>query len=402
MIKRYFFPILLFLVLGAALWVVLRPPRITVDLGRVERGDIRVTVDEDGRTRVRERYVVTTPLAGRMDRIALNEGDDIRRGETILVRLDASDPSLLDARTTAELEARVRAAQAAMDRMSAQRIAASAAMEFAQTEAMRVETASRDRAVAPREIDDANLAVTLRTQEAHAAEFAVQIAKFELEQAQAALGHASPRADDSSWTLAIPSPIDGRVLRVLRDSAGFVGAGTPLLEVGDPQDLEIEVDVLSADAVRVRPGAPVRIERWGGGEALSGIVRTVEPSGFTKISALGVEEQRVNVIIDFAGDPAARRALGDGFRIEASITVEERWNVLRAPTGAFFRYGGRWCAYRRDGERAVRVAVDLGARTDHFVEVLGGIDDGAEVVLYPSDRIQDGVRVVGAEAPGAP
>jgi HlyD family secretion protein len=403
-LRRYLLPALVVLALAVAAAIALRPAPVPVDTAPVTRSRLVVTVDDDGKTRVRERYVVFTPLAGRLERIALDAGDPIKAGETILAALEPSDPALLDARTVAEAEARVKSAEAQLQRSSAQRIAAVAALEFAQNELIRRTRAGQGGAATEREVEDAALLVTLRTQEHRAAEFAEQVAQFEIDQARAALlrTRAAPAApgDSPDWRFTIPAPIDGRVLRVLRDSAGFVAAGTPLLEIGDPRDLEFEIDVLSDAAVKIRPGAPVIIERWGGETPLKGHVRTIEPSGFTKISALGVEEQRVNIIGDFDDPPDKRPALADGFRIEARIVVEDVEHALVAPSGAFFRHAGGWAAYRVERDRARLVPVTLGRRNDRDVEVLSGLDENDELILYPSDRVEESVRI--RRRPAAP
>lgn len=395
-LRRHLLPALVVVALLVAAAIALRPAPVPADTARAARSGFLVTVDDDGKTRVRERYIVFTPLAGRLERITLDAGDPIVLGETILAVIEPSDPALLDSRALAEAEARVRAAEAQLQRASAQRVAAVAALEFFQNELVRRTRAGEGGAATEREIEDAALLVTLRTQERRAAEFAEQVAQFEIDQARAALLRTragSDQAGGADWRFTIPSPIDGRVLRVLRDSAGLVAAGAPLLEIGDPTDLEFEVDVLSDAAVKIRAGAPVIIERWGGEAPLRGRVRTVEPSGFTKVSALGVEEQRVNVIGDFEDPPAQRPALADGFRIEARIVVDEVENALVAPSGAFFRKGGDWAVYRVVDGRARLVQVRLGRRNDRDVEVLEGLGENDELVLYPSDRVEEGARL---------
>jgi HlyD family secretion protein len=256
----------------------------------------------------------------------------------------------------------------------------------------------RDAAATAREVQEARTAVTMRSEAVRAATFARDIAAFEFEQAKAALirslpsTSAEPDAGDQTGSqFRIVAPIQGAVLRVLRESAGFVAPGTPLLEIGDSTDLEIEVDVLSEDAVRIRPGARVLIEDWGGPRPIEARVRLIEPSAFTKISALGVEEQRVNVIIDFTDSMQGLPSLGDGYRVQARIVIDERENVLRVPTGALFRHGGKWAAFVASDGRAARRDVEIGQRNDTAAEVLRGLSLGDVVVMYPSDRVVDGV-----------
>lgn len=392
-LRKFFLPVLVIVVLFGALAMALRRAPARVDLAKVSRSTLIVTVDEDGRTRVKDRYVVFTPLAGRMERIPLKSGDAIDAGKTILASIEPSDPALLDARAQAETEARVKAAEAALARAEPQVRAANASLELAQVEFERIREAQAANAMSDIELDQKRLTVVMRKEEASAATFARQIAAFELEQAKAALVRTHADGTQDAIKFQIPAPITGRILRVLRDSAGAVASGTPLLEVGDTSRLEIEVDVLSQDAVRIPAGAQVIIERWGGDAPLRGRVRLVEPSGFLKISALGVEEQRVNIIIDFLDEPAARAALGDGYRVEARIIVDEVRDALICPSGALFRSAGGWAAFKVEGGTARLTPVTIGRRNDREVEVLKGLSENDEVVVYPSDRVEDGAPV---------
>lgn len=379
--------------IGWALW----PAPVAAELATVERGPMRVTVDEDGRTRIKERYVVSAPLAGRLARVALQEGDAVIAGQTILAAIDPSDPALLDPRSLAEGEARVKAAEAALDRAGAALARADAANELAQSELKRVREAQDRGAAVAHELEEKAAEAVIRAEERRAAEFAREIARFELEQARAAVMHTAPGEDSAGWRFEIAAPVSGRVLRVIQESAGVVQAGSPLIEVGDPADLELVVDVLSSDAVPIRPGAPAILEQWGGDHPLQGRVRLVEPAAFTKISALGVEEQRVNVVIDFADPPDARAGLGDGFRIEARIVVWEEPLVVKVPTGALFRDAESWGVFAVDGGRARARPVTVGRRNGAEAQIVSGMAEGETVVVYPSDRVRDGVRVAARE-----
>ncbi len=386
-----------------ALW----PRPVNVDMAEVVRGPLEVTVDEDGVTRIKEKYVVSAPLAGRMARVTLKEGDPVTAGETVLAAIYATPPSLLDPRTRAEAEARIRAAEAALDRARAEVAATSAAYELAQSELARVRAAAERQAATEKELEQAVAAEMMRRQELRAAEFARDIATFEVELAKAALMHADEEQPDVRFE--IHAPVSGRVLRVLQESAAVVQPGTPLIEVGDPSDLEIVVDVLSRDAVAIRPGAPVIIEQWGGDQPLHGRVRVIEPAAFLKISALGVEEQRVNVIVDFTdlpapgndegdgegdGDPAASHSgLGDAYRIEARILVWSEPDVLKVPTGALFRHAESWAVYVVEDGKARRRDVTLGRRSGTEAQVVSGLSAGERVILYPSDQVSDGASV---------
>jgi HlyD family secretion protein len=384
--------------LGYAFW----PEPIEVDLATVDRGLVRVTVDEDGKTRIREKYVVSAPLFGRLLRINMDAGDPVEAGKTLLATIEPPDPVLLDARTVAQAEARVKAAEAALKKMEPQLEAVRDAQAYAESELVRLRRAAT--AISQSDLENAELLYRQRSEELRSMRIQEEIAQFELEQAEAALLRTRPRENDSlpsengsnvngGWTFTIYAPITGRVLRVLQESAAVVSAGTPLLELGDPTDLEVEIDVLSRDAVKIKPDALVLFEHWGGDGPLHGRVRLVEPSGFTKISTLGVEEQRVNVIVDLVDPPAARTELGDGFRVEARVVIDEAKNVLRVPTSALFRLGGRSAVFRVVDGVVQQQIVEIGRQNGLMAEVLGGLSEGDVVVIHPSDQVDEGVRV---------
>ncbi len=388
--------LLIALLAGAGLLVLaFRPQPIGVDLAPVARGSLRVTVDEDGKTRIKERYVVSSPLAGRLLRIEMEPGDEVARGSSLLAVLEPRDPTLLDARELAAASARVRAQQSARDRSKAEVERTRAAMEFAESDLARSRKAAERRVISQEGIERALLFHRQAQESFRAARFAEDMAQYELELAQAALvvaqGDDQDEREDSHFE--IYSPIDGRVLRVLQESSTVVNAGAELLEVGDPTDLEIEVDVLSSDAVKIPPGARVSLEQWGGPEPLQGKVLLVEPSAFTKISALGVEEQRVNVIIELDEPYAKRPSLGDAFRVEARIVVWESSQVLKVPTSALFRTGQDWTVFVVRKGRATLRQVEIGQRNDLEAEVISGLEEGEQVILHPSDKLRDGVRV---------
>jgi HlyD family secretion protein len=380
----------------AGLVYAMMPQPVGVDVATVSRGPLRVTVDEDGQTRIRERYVISSPLSGQLWRIELEPGDEVQAGRTSVAHIEPTDPDLLDPRARAESEARVKAAKAKLEQTVPQRESAVAQLEHARREFDRIQKLhGLDRAT-DAERDEADLALRTATENLKAARFGEEIARFELDLAQAALLRTRPAEDypnDDAWQLEIISPIAGRVLKVMQESATVVTAGTPLIELGDPADLEVVVDVLSADAVRIQPGDPVLLEHWGGDEPLRGTVRLVEPSGFLKISALGVEEQRVNVIIDLDDPRAEWESLGDAFRVEARVIVWEEPDVLQVPLGALFRSEGEWSVFVVRGEKVVLVPVEVGRRTGLAAQILSGLDEGERVVVHPSDQVADGAEV---------
>lgn len=386
-----------------ALVLAFIPDPVAVDLASIGSGDIEVTVDEDGRTRLKDRYGVSAPLAGRLLRIELREGDPVEAGRTVLARIEPVPPSLLDARAQAESQGRVRAAEAAVGRAEPVLAQAQAELDLARREFERMHEAGVRGGATTTEVDRAEVLVRQREEARRAAAFALDIATYELEVARAALlrtRDAEPGGDPES-RFEVLSPISGRVLRVARQSAGVVSPGEALLEVGDPSDLEIEVDVLSVDAVRIREGARATIEHWGGDGVLQAHVRLIEPSAFTKVSALGVEEQRVNAILDFVGGPETRVGLGDGFRVETRIVVAEGRGVRLVPVSALFRAGDDWAVFVERGGRAMTRIVTLGLVNTQHAEVLDGLEVDERVVLYPSDRVSQGVRIK-PRAGGAP
>lgn len=370
------------------------PQPAEVEIARVERGPLEVTVNEDGKTRIKERYLVVAPLGGELLRVRIHAGDPVRAGETILAAIQPSDPTLLDARALAEAEARVKAAEARLQHAQALSERAAASYSQANTRYTRIEKLLPSGAASRDEYDIALHGLRAATEDVHAGEFAVKIAEYELELAHAALIRTRANDPQSGNRLEIRSPIDGEVLRVIRESGGMVAPGAQLMELGDPRDLEVEIDVLSADAVRIPPGAEVRLEHWGSAKPLAARVRLVEPQAFLKVSALGVEEQRVNVIADFIDPPETRARLGDAYRVEAKIVVWKGDDVLKVNAGALFRRDAGWAVYRIVDGQAALTKVEVGRTSGLETQIAGGLKAGDEVVAYPSDQIRDGVRVL--------
>ncbi len=377
------------------------PDPLPADFAPVERGSLRVTIDEEGETRVRDRFVVSAPLAGRVLRIELEPGDPITAGDTVLATFQPTDPVLLDARSRAEAEARVKAAQAAIGRAEADLDRARAELKKSEADLDRAHRLATEEIVSAEQLEAAELDYDTRQKAARAAEFAVRTSRYDLEVARASLvepglpqrGTSGKLEGGAREPIIIRSPIDGTVLRRLRESESVVPAGEPLLEVADPEDLEIVSDLLSTDAVKVRRGQTVLIEQWGGDVPLAGVVRRVEPSGFMKISALGVEEQRVNVIVDFEDPREAWQALGDGFRVEVRIVTWEEDDVLIVPTSSLFRHGEGWAVFAVEAGTAALREVEVGSRNGLAAQVLDGLEAGGQVSVHPSGSIEDGVKV---------
>jgi HlyD family secretion protein len=366
-----------------------------VDLATVERGPLQVSVSDDGETRVRDMFVVSAPLAGHMRRIELEAGDSVAAGETIVARIEPTDPSFLDRRSEAEVRAGIRASEAARAHAAAELRRAQAERDFAVTELKRYEGLAASHTVSQNDLESARRRARTAEAAVDEAVAGLRVSESELERAKARLmapGRNGDRSADCDC-VTVKSPVSGRVLQVLAESEGVVASGAPLVEIGDPGKLEIVTDLLSTDAVKVRTGQRALIESWGGDHALEGVVRRVEPYGFTKISALGVEEQRVKVVIDLA-EPAERwRHLGHGYRVEPRIVLWESKDVLKVPLSSLFRQGGDWAVFvSRDG-RARLQTVTIGNMNGIDAEVLKGVAAGDAVVVHPSDRVSDGARI---------
>jgi HlyD family secretion protein len=372
-----------------------RPRAVSVDVGPITRGNLLVTVEDEGKTRVHDIYVISAPVTGRMRRIDLHVGDPVVASQTVVAEIEPVDPSFLDPRSEAEAEANVRAAQAAETEARADVERAQAELDFAHRTFDRARELIERELIAQAELDEAERSYRTQRATLMTAQAALDRRAYELERARAQL--LSPVESQSNRgdcaCIELRSPVDGEVLQLLAQSEAVVTAGTPLVDVGNPRDLEIVVDLLSADAVKVEAGQPVIIDGWGGERALEGRVRLVEPYGYTKISALGIEEQRVNVIIDITSPRAEWGRLAHGYQIDARIVLEERDNVLKVPLTALFRDGADWAVFLNQEGKARLIHVTLGSRTEIEAEILDGLDEGDSVILHPSDRVADGVRV---------
>lgn len=370
------------------------PRPIGVDVREVTRAPLSVTVTEEGKTRVIDRYLVSAPIDGYARRIELEVGDAVTAGQA-LVHLDPMRSATLDPRSRAEAQAGVTAAQAALSAANEAVVAVTAEADRARNEYERLRRLAAQGLVSQNELDAAR--ADWRSSEARqrSAEFNVEVTRGQLEVARAALDYAavSPSDNDAHQSVTVTAPVDGRVLKVIRESEGTVRQGQDLLEVGNPAALEVEVELLSQDAVKLRPGMPVRLLRWGGPEALEAAVRRIEPTGFTKVSALGVEEQRVLVICDLLSPLEEWQALGDGYRVEAEFVIWEEDDVLQVPTSALFRHGQDWAVFLLLDGRATIATVTLGERSGLAAQINGGVEEGQQVIIYPGDRVHEGARV---------
>ena len=381
--------VLLALLATLVAWA-LRPQPVSVELAEVTRGVFEQTVSDDGKTRVRERYTVFAPLAGRVERIRLKAGDAVERGQVVALLMPVA-PALLDARTARELQSRVGAAEAQLQRSRAEVARVMAQRDQAQADFERQVKLWKEGFLSATAREQAELALRTADRTHDAAKFAVDAAGHELDQARAA--RARYRSGDGGSKWEVISPVKGSVLKVVQESEGAVTLGAPLLELADARSLEAVVDVLSQESVAIRPGMPARLELGRGVAPLAARVRLVEPAAFTKISALGVEEQRVNVILDFAEPLDRIQTIGDGFRVEAAIVTHRVADAVKVPVGALFRDGEGWAVFAVEGGRAVKRAVKATQRNSAEAMVEDGPRPGDRVVVYPSDALRDGSRI---------
>jgi HlyD family secretion protein len=384
------------LIVGAALAWSFWPRPVEVELARVGRGPMRVEVSDEARTRIREIYQLAAPVGGRLLRIEVHPGDSVEGGRTKVAELEPIAPAFLDSRTRNQALAAIRAAEANRSLAEAEVTRARAARNFAASELKRAVTLGQSSAISKSDLERAQLADDTAAAQLATAEAAVRARHFELEAARAALIEPDAGGKGVSNRIGVIAPISGRVLKVTRESEAPVPAGTTILEIGDPRRLEIVADLVSEDAVKVHEGDSARITDWGGDGALNARVRRIEPSGFTKVSALGVEEQRVNILLDFTDPPARWARIADGFRVFVHIAVWQSGNVLQVPGAALFRQGKGWAVFAVKDGHAVLTTVRIGHSNDEVSEVLGGLRPGDAVIAHPSDRVADGARVIPA------
>lgn len=390
----------LFLGLAYAFW----PKPAYVDMGEAHRSAMVMTIDEEARTRVRDAYVVSAPIAGRLMRIDVEPGDSVTGGESVIARMLPAAPSAIDIRTREQARASVSAAQAGLRVARADLNSAMASQDLADAQIARTRTlaatgtvsqaaldqARREKRAADASVDTARAAISMR--EAELASARAQLIEFS--DAPGVTGPAGGGDDSQGHAIPLHAPISGRILRVMQESETTVAAGQPVLEIGDiSNDLEVVAELISTDAVQVKTGDRVIIDNWGGDEALNGVVERVEPWGFTKFSALGVEEQRVNTIIRFTDPLSARTSLGHGYRVEARIVIWEDDNALTVPSSALFRHDGGWAVFTAKGGKALMTPVEIGHNNGQLAEIISGLSAGATLILYPGPGLNAGQSV---------
>jgi HlyD family secretion protein len=369
------------------------PGPVEVDVAKAGRGPLSVYIEEEGKTRVKDRFVISSPVAGYLKRIVLEVGDGVKKGQVVF-EIAPLRSTVLDPRSRAEAEARVKAAEARLHAAKEEAEAASSDAAYAEKELERIQGLFESGYTSKDTLDLKETNARQARANLKSSKFAVDVAAHELEAARTALRYSAAEATDKPLkNVPVKTPVEGRVLKVLKKSEGVVVAGEAILEVGDPRALEVEVDVLSEDSVRISSGTRVLFERWGGEAPLEGRVKLIEPVGFTKVSALGIEEQRVLVISDFASPSAQWERLGDGYRVEARFMLWEGQDVLQVPQSAIFRHGGGWAVFIIENKRARLRPVELGHKSGLRAEILSGLEGGEEVINHPDNSIEDNTRV---------
>lgn len=384
--------VLAILVVGVLL-IAFRPKPIAVDLAEVREQEVRITVSDEGNAEVREVYRISAPVAGRLLRVKGEVGDIVIAGTTELARIEPAAPVFLDVRTEAEARAALEAARASNSLAAAEWERAQAELEFAGVELDRSRSLFAKGTIAKQKLDDAEREHRVAGADLLTAQARLDQRMHEFEVAKARLVSPAARAEDRKdcECLVLRAPVDGEILRVLEESEITLEAGAGIVEIGDPRNLQIVVDLLSEDAVRVVPGLNATIDGWGGAP-LKAIVRRIEPYGYTKVSALGIDEQRVDVLLDLIDPPESWSRLGHGYRVDVSIILQEL-NALAVPIGAIYREGKDWATFVIEDGRARQKMIELGSRNAEVAEVVSGLSRGDQVILYPSDQVTDGIRI---------
>ena len=379
-----------------ALYYVFRADPIPVDTGSILRAPMRVTIDEEGVTSVRELYVVSAPVGGRVRRLDLKVGDRVVEKRNLVASIEPASPAFLDERSRRSARAMFHAAQAGAALATAKLNSANAELEYAQTDFKRAETLARRETVSQKTLDQARLEVAMRKAAVDSAKAELMVREQELESARANMIEPGliPEGTSGLCCVQVMAPATGQIIKVHSESEKVIAQGTPILEIGDPKDLEIIVELLSSDAVKLKVGAPAEIVQWGGNWPLKARIRRIEPTAFTKVSALGIDEQRVKVHLDI-DDPHERwKLLGHDYRVYAKIELWSGTDVVQVPLSALFRKGNEWSVYvERDGTAELRT-IRIGARNDLTAQIIEGLQPDEKVVLHPSDRIADGVRII--------
>ena len=369
------------------------PTALLVDTAVIRKGPMKVTIEEQGKTRVIDRFVISAPVSGFMRRTVFRVGDRVNKGQ-IVIELEPLRSTVLDPRARAEAQARVAAASAVLEAAQAKAKVSAADAELARKDYQRKHKLYKSKLISLGELDAARARLRKTAAILRSSKFAVKVAGFELQAAQTTLEYSAVgETPGAKQNVKIRAPVSGQILKIRNRSEGVVKSGQPLMEIGDPSALEVVIDVLSVDAVRLKPGTRIRFIRWGGQHTLDGVVRRIEPVGFTKLSALGVEEQRVFVVADIVSPHQLWSRLGDGYTVDASFIIWRGNSVLQVPASAIFRHQGHWALYRIVDGRAVLTLVRIGRRSGLAVEIQSELKPGTLVVKHPDNKVSEGVRL---------
>ncbi|MBM4313559.1 MAG: HlyD family efflux transporter periplasmic adaptor subunit [Deltaproteobacteria bacterium] len=392
-VRRKLFVIGIILIVVSATIYGFIPKAVDVDLAEVSRGPLQVTIEEEGRTRLKERFVLSAPTAGYMRRIGVKVGDSVQKGQIVAV-LEPVRSQALDPRSRAEAEATVSAAQAGLNAAMEKERAATADADYIEKRLERMTSLYAKGSIAKDQLDQIQSEAKKARAVQGAAKAAVDVSRAELERIKKTLQDFAPNGiTEKRDAMSVSSPVDGSVFRIYRESEGTVNVGEPLMDIGNVKNLEVRVDLLSSDAVKIKKGTGVLFKRWGGEGTLTGKVRVVEPAGFTKVSSLGVEEQRVLVIADMTSPPDLWRVLGDGYRLEAHFVVWEGKEILQVPASSLFRSGTKWAVFLEDNGKARQRIVEIGQRNGLTAEIISGLKEKERVVTHPDDSIGDGTPI---------
>ena len=373
----------------------LLPSPIYVDVSKIKKGDFVVTIDDEGKTQLKDVYTVSAPVAGRVRRIGIEAGDPVIANTTVLALFQPNDPVMLDVRSRTEAEASVKSAKAAVELAEAEQLRAEAQLEFSEIELNRGIPLAKQGTISKATLDQRELTVKTALAQLSQASASLNKTRADLEFAKARLIKVN-QLDESQLDqelIPVKSPVSGLVIRVIQESEGVVSAGTPLLELGDPKKLEIITDLISSDAVKINKNHKVIIEDWGGKNELYGKVRLVEPFGFTKFSALGIEEQRVNVLIDFTSNQEEWSGLGHGYKVDTKIVIYEKPNALMVPISAMFRVDDEWAVFVKNRNKAKLKKIKIGNKNSLNAEVISGLNEGEQVILHPSNKVEDNIFI---------
>jgi HlyD family secretion protein len=391
LLRRKILMISVILIVVALLIYGFLPKTQEVDIAVVKRGALQITIEEEGRTRLKDRFTISSPTSGYLRRISAKVGDTIQKGQMVAV-LEPLPSQALDPRSRATAQAAVASAEASLKAALERARVAKTDVAYLDQRKERLKALYDKGSIAKDQFDQ----ISSEAQKANALQLSVEaevnLARSELERAKITLQNFSSVRERSN-SVEVKSPVSGAVFRIYRESEGAVNVGEPLMDLGNSRDLEVRVEVLSPDAVRIQKGTDVLFKRWGKEEPLKGKVRLVEPAGFTKISSLGVEEQRVLVIVDITSPPEQWNLLGDGFRMEAHFVIWEGQNILQIPASALFRSGEKWSVFVVDGGKARKRSVEIGQRNGLAAEIISGLKENEKLLAYPDDSIREGTKV---------